>query len=107
MISNEDVHQLKFRNYIPRDKELRRFCLPPTDAVSLHHEIITKYTQVEPFDPLSFSRSKASPPSVAWDIQANLSSHLADLQNQTEFALAELRSQTIANLSSSEEDDEE
>ncbi|CBZ50760.1 conserved hypothetical protein [Neospora caninum Liverpool] len=88
---------LRFRNYVPRDVALRRFCLPRPSVEELEKQIDKEATDAVNSAASEDVVSQIAPRRPNWDLKRDVEKKLAVLSRKTDRAIVDLIRVKITN----------
>eukprot|EP00486_Rosalina_sp_Unknown_P011343 CAMPEP_0201588012 /NCGR_PEP_ID=MMETSP0190_2-20130828/150504_1 /ASSEMBLY_ACC=CAM_ASM_000263 /TAXON_ID=37353 /ORGANISM="Rosalina sp." /LENGTH=161 /DNA_ID=CAMNT_0048039339 /DNA_START=10 /DNA_END=492 /DNA_ORIENTATION=- len=107
---NDNIHKKKkpkiqFRNYIPKDQNLRKkYCVKPASFI----EIKDEFTElIEKAKILNHDIHDITPKKANWDLKRDCQQQLDQLKYLTQIAIRKLVEDKKANMSEDDSDDED
>ncbi|KAK1257066.1 hypothetical protein QJS04_geneDACA019227 [Acorus gramineus] len=95
---------LKFRNYVPHDKDLQEGKLPPPVLPQFEDPVdVAPPLSEEPQDPFL----NIAPKKPNWDLRRDIQKKLDKLERRTQRAIFQLKEQEMQNQALTEEDNDE
>ncbi|PFH33370.1 cwf18 pre-mRNA splicing factor protein [Besnoitia besnoiti] len=95
---NQNEHvPLKFRNYVPRDVALRRFCLPRPSVEELEKQIDKEANNAVKSAANEDVVSQIAPRRPNWDLKRDVEKKLSILSRKTDRAIVDLIRMKIAD----------
>ncbi|KEP61737.1 UNVERIFIED_CONTAM: cwf18 pre-mRNA splicing factor protein [Hammondia hammondi] len=88
---------LRFRNYVPRDVVLRRFCLPRPSVDELEKQIDREATDAINSSANEDVVAQIAPRRPNWDLKRDVEKKLAVLSRKTDMAIVDLIRMKIKN----------